>query len=135
LIGSHNSIEADASNTRRDLYETGDNFRLDMDLFMQFYNLGKDNPDGYTIDVLGESAQKRFEQSKAENPYFFYGPATGLVFRNAGFGIAARLFANYSSEHPDGLLSESQLVLLCRVLMISSERDSEELLCNLRRRR
>ncbi len=103
LDGSHNFIEADSSNTRNDLYQTGDAWTLNMTLFMQAYD-STDN-DSLTMDDIGQRAADRFADSIATNPQFYYGPYTGLVARNAGYAFAGRLLANHSVEHPEGLLS------------------------------
>jgi len=109
LNGSHNSLETDASMTRGDLYSNGENIALEMGLFTQLYDLGKDNAAGFTIDIVGQAGNRRVEQSIAENPFFYSGPATGLIFRNGAWALITRLMANYSDEHPDGLLTGDNL--------------------------
>ncbi|KAH7336707.1 Chloroperoxidase [Rhexocercosporidium sp. MPI-PUGE-AT-0058] len=106
LEGSHNIIESDSSNTRNDLYVTGDVSTLQMDQFMEWYNMSTDPVGNYSMDLASERAMIRFEQTVAENPYFYYGPYTGMLARNAGFIFAGRLFANYSPEYPEGLLTK-----------------------------
>jgi Peroxidase, family 2 len=105
LIGSHNFIESDSSNTRNDLYVTGDCATLDLDLFAEWFNVSSDPIGDFNMEVMADRANLRFQQTKATNPYFYYGPYTGLVARNAGYIFAGRLFANYSQAHPTGLLS------------------------------
>ncbi|CZR54683.1 related to oxidase [Phialocephala subalpina] len=102
LDGSHNFIEADSSNTRNDLYQTGDAWTMNMTLFMQAYDAT--DSDFITMDDIGQRAADRFADSIATNPLFYYGPYTGLVARNAGYAFAGRLLANHTSEHPEGLL-------------------------------
>lgn len=60
----------------------------------------------YNMDLMAERANIRFQQSISENPYFYYGPFTGTIARNAGYIFAGRLFANHSSENPAGVLSK-----------------------------
>lgn len=99
LDGSHNFIEADSSNTRDDLYVTGDATTMNMDLFMDIY----DSIDGVmNMEQIGDRAAARLEESIATNPIFYYGPYTGLIVRNAGFLFGARLLSNHSVEHPQG---------------------------------
>lgn len=107
LIGSHNMIESDSSNTRDDLYATGNAHTLRMDKFMAWYNMSREHPVGdYNMDVMARRAADRFQESKFENPYFYYGPVTGLINRNAGYIFPGRLFRNHSSGNPQGALSE-----------------------------
>ncbi|KAL3420535.1 oxidase [Phlyctema vagabunda] len=108
LVGSHNFIESDSSNTRDDLYVTGDSQTLNMTAFMDLYNMSNGTGD-YNFDIFAERASIRFKQTVAENPNFYYGPVTGLVARNAGFLFAARLFSNHSWENPAGTLTKDIL--------------------------
>ncbi|GFG07863.1 aromatic peroxygenase [Aspergillus udagawae] len=104
LIGSHNFIEADSSNTRDDLYVTGNNYALNMDKFMEWYNMSTDGT--FSMDLMAERAKIRFEQSVQTNPEFYYGPVTGLISRNAGYIFPGRLFRNHSRENPEGVLTK-----------------------------
>ncbi|GFF49969.1 aromatic peroxygenase [Aspergillus udagawae] len=104
LIGSHNFIEADSSNTRDDLYVTGNNYALNMDKFMEWYNMSTDGT--FSMDLMAERAKIRFEQSVQTNPEFYYGPVTGLISRNAGYMFPGRLFRNHSRENPEGVLTK-----------------------------
>ena len=105
MIGSHNWIEADSSNTRDDLYVTGDASTMNMDLFLAAYNSVPGNV--ITMDDLAARAAKRFDESVATNPYFYYGPYTGLIARNAGYAFAGRMLSNHSKEFPGGQFSKS----------------------------
>ena len=104
LVGSHNFIEADSSNTRDDLYVTGNNHKLNMDKFMQWYSMSEDGT--FSMDLMAKRAKNRMDESIATNPNFYYGPFTGMIARNAGYIFAGRFFANYSSENPGGILSK-----------------------------
>ncbi|KAF7558013.1 heme-thiolate peroxidase [Cylindrodendrum hubeiense] len=108
LTGSHNIIEGDSSNTRDDFYLTGDASTLVMRQFQAFYDMSSGEGD-YNFDIFVERAGIRFHESVAANPNFYYGPFTGMIARNAGYFFASRLFANYSSEHPDGILTKNTL--------------------------
>lgn len=109
LNGSHNIIESDSSGTRSDLYMTGDASTMNM---AQFKTLYDEFAGGETeaFDVFAKSAGVRFDESVATNPNFYYGPWTGLFARNAGYFFAARLFSNYSSANPQGIMSKFQAV-------------------------
>lgn len=99
LDGSHNFIEADSSNTRDDLYVTGDATTMNMSLFMDVYN----TIDGaLSMEDLGDRAAQRLDESINTNPLFYYGPYTGLIVRNAGFLFGGRLLSNHSEEYPQG---------------------------------
>lgn len=104
LVGSHNFIESDSSPTRDDLYVTGNNYAMNLSRFESWYDMV---PEGetFTSAVMAEYAAKRFHETVAENPYFYYGPFTGMIARNAGYLFITRLFANHSSEHPEGVLT------------------------------
>ncbi|KAH7014282.1 Chloroperoxidase [Microdochium trichocladiopsis] len=101
LEGSHNFIEADSSNTRDDLYVTGDASTMNMKYFMDVYN---SIPAGgfLSVEAMGDRAAKRLAESKATNPLFYYGPYTGLIVRNAGFLFGIRLLSNHTDEYPLG---------------------------------
>lgn len=73
---------------------------------MDLYNLVDDPNGDYSMDVLLKHSQHRYQQSVSQNPYFYYGPLTGMIFRNAGYAFMGRMFANYSIENPTGILSE-----------------------------
>jgi hypothetical protein len=104
LAGSHNLIEADSSFTRNDLYLTGDAASLNMTLFRETYDaIGSD---GFSFDDVADRASKRFDESKANNPEFYYGPLTGMVVRNAAYLFSSRLLSNHSAENPAGRLSK-----------------------------
>ncbi|KAG4028588.1 hypothetical protein MFRU_020g00310 [Monilinia fructicola] len=103
LDGSHNWIEADSSNTRDDLYVTGDASTMNMTLFLQVAN-GSD-AEVITMQEIGKRAAERLEFSKATNPYFYYGPYTGMIARNAGYAFSGRLLSNHTIEHPEGIMT------------------------------
>ncbi|KAE8376828.1 Cloroperoxidase [Aspergillus bertholletiae] len=104
LIGSHNFIESDSSNTRDDLYTTGNNYALNMSKFMEWYDMSTDGT--FSMDLMAKRAKIRMDQTKQTNPEFYYGPVTGLISRNAGYLFPARLFRNYSQVNPEGVLTK-----------------------------
>lgn len=105
LIGSHNFIEADSSNTRSDLFFNDDNYKLDINQFNEWYSMSNSIVGDFNSDVQALRASNRYFESVAENPTFYFGPMTGLISRNAGFAFP-RLFRNHSIENPEGTLSE-----------------------------
>ncbi|KAJ5623076.1 hypothetical protein N7490_011681 [Penicillium lividum] len=107
LDGSHNFIEADSSNTRDDLYVTGNSHTLNMDKFMAWYNMSTDGT--FDMDLMAKRAKIRFDESVQTNPNFYYGPVTGLIARNAGYLFSARMFRNHSIENPEGVLTKSHI--------------------------
>ncbi|OJJ35865.1 hypothetical protein ASPWEDRAFT_172654 [Aspergillus wentii DTO 134E9] len=107
LIGSHNFIESDSSNTRDDLYVTGNNHKLNMDKFMSWYNMSTDGT--FDMDLMAKRAKLRFDETVQSNPNFYYGPVTGLIARNAGYIFSGRLFRNHSREQPDGVLTKEHI--------------------------
>jgi len=107
LIGSHNIIEGDSSNTRNDFYQTGDASTLQLDKFIEWYNMSSNPIGNYDMDLMADRANIRFQESKATNPNFYFGPFTGMFVRNAGYIFPGRMFANYSKENPTGILSKT----------------------------
>ncbi|KAL4899079.1 hypothetical protein BDW74DRAFT_184083 [Aspergillus multicolor] len=105
LNGSHNLIESDSSNTRDDLYVTGDASTMNETLFMEWYD-SFDEDGTFSMDMMADRAAKRFQESKASNPDFFYGPVTGLFARNAGYAFNVRLLGNYSVEEGEQVLTK-----------------------------
>ena len=103
IIGTHNFVEADSSNTRDDLYMTGNNYALSMTKFEEWYSMSTDGT--FNLNLMAELAKNRMEQTKQTNPNFYCGPVTGLLARNAGYIFPGRLLRNYSEEDPEGVLS------------------------------
>lgn len=101
---SHNWLEADASPTRDDLYQTGDSWTMNMTRFQQLYDTVPASED-FSFDVLSKWSADRWHESVATNPYFYYGPFTGMIARNAGFFFVGRLFANHTAGSTEGKLS------------------------------
>jgi len=103
LSGSHNKYEGDASPTRPDLYETGNNYKT---VAKQFQELIDYSPGGeVTIDSLTAFRSHRFDTQIANNPYFFNGPFTGIAVQPAAYTFIFRFMANHSAADPTGRLS------------------------------
>ncbi|EME78939.1 uncharacterized protein MYCFIDRAFT_60430 [Pseudocercospora fijiensis CIRAD86] len=106
---AHNLVEADCSLTRNDLFDTGDAWTLDINLFHRLYN---SVPEGrpFTFHDMGAIAARRFHECIATSPNFYFGPVSGMVVANAAKIFAARLFANYTDPaHPEGVLTHDIL--------------------------
>lgn len=118
LNGSHNIIESDSSNTRGDIYVPGNNgdcSNLRLDLFEEWYSMYENE---YDMDLMAKRASIRMKQSIAENPYFWYGPITGLVVRNAGYVFGGRLLANHSgTSDPTPHLSKHACLCIHEMLI------------------
>ena len=66
-------------------------------------------PKGYDLSVLTPFRAERFQQSIANNPYFFNGPFTGVVVLPAAYTFIYRFMANKSAEYPEGYLNGETL--------------------------
>ncbi|KAG9942110.1 Cloroperoxidase, partial [Aureobasidium melanogenum] len=103
ISGSHNKYESDASPTRPDLYEAGNDYKT---VAKQFEQLISMSPGGQvTLDSLTAFRSVRFDTQIANNPYFFNGPFTGVAVQPAAYTFIYRFMANHSAEAPYGYLS------------------------------
>ncbi|KAJ7863621.1 Chloroperoxidase [Mycena olivaceomarginata] len=102
LSGTHNQFESDSSPTRCDLYECGDNYSLQPDAFQGLLDIIEQNPDpSRNLDIIIQHRVARLQHSKANNPYFFYGPIEMLVSNLAAVLIGGAM-TNHSAADPDG---------------------------------
>ncbi|KAF2721568.1 Cloroperoxidase [Polychaeton citri CBS 116435] len=82
-LDGHNKFEADSSLTRNDFFtHGGDNFSFNRTLFNMMDTTCKSN---FDINGLSLYRQQRWAQSQAENPNFFFGPLTLLLYGAASF--------------------------------------------------
>ena len=103
LSGSHNKYESDASPTRPDLYEAGNDYKTVVEQFQDLINY---SPGGQvTLDSLTSFRSHRFDTQIANNPNFFNGPFTGVLVQPAAYTFIYRFMANHSTEDPTGRLS------------------------------
>ncbi|TID22771.1 aromatic peroxygenase [Venturia nashicola] len=112
ISGSHNKYESDASPTRGDLYQYGNDYLLQMSQWKDFYALQagvSDEDSNYDLGVLTSFRAKRFQQSIDNNPYFFNGPFSGVAVQPAAYTFIYRFMANHSAENPAGQLTKSVL--------------------------
>lgn len=97
-----NRYESDASPTRPDLYQAGNDYMTQAD---QFNDLIATSPGGSVdLNSLTNFRSKRFDQQIASNPYFFNGPFTGVAVQPAAYTFIYRFMANHSEANPYGLL-------------------------------
>ncbi|KAL5113683.1 putative zinc transporter msc2 [Pleosporales sp. CAS-2024a] len=106
ISASHNKYEGDASPTRPDLYEAGNNYMV---VKSQFQDLITQSPGSVTMESLTSFRSYRFDQQIANNPYFFNGPFTGIGVQPAAYTFIYRFMANHSAENPVGELSHETL--------------------------
>ncbi|KAH7086311.1 hypothetical protein FB567DRAFT_570206 [Paraphoma chrysanthemicola] len=103
LIGSHNKYEGDASPTRPDLYQAGNNYET---VTSQFQEMIDYSPGGeVTLDSLTSFRSHRFDTQIAQNPRFFNGPFSGVLVQPAAYTFIYRFMANHSAEFPAGKLT------------------------------
>ncbi|MCJ1451366.1 hypothetical protein MMC28_001702 [Mycoblastus sanguinarius] len=111
LSGSHNNYESDASPTRGDLYVVGNDYLLQVDQFQQYYDALPDNmaaPEQY--EALLPFRQARFNDSIANNPYFFYPQFAGVLVSPAGYAFPPAMMSNKSAEYPEGYLDKASFM-------------------------
>lgn len=79
ISGSHNKYDTDASPTRGDLYQYGNNFKL---VLSQWNELIEMTPSGIvTLQDLTDFRSKRWDEQVANNPYVSINPRTRLNAR------------------------------------------------------
>jgi len=113
LTGSHNKYETDSSPMRGDRYVyCGNNYEVQLSQYQVLYDYYKGVPDdevSFTFSDLAKFRNFRFEQSVSENPFFFYGPFSGLIVSQAAFTFIPAFMSNHSAEFPNGRLSRQVL--------------------------
>lgn len=123
IARSHNWLEADASLTRDDLYVTGDAATMDMSRFLALYNRPGNGTDIISTDDIVQHSLDGLHTCIETNPYCWYGPLTGLFFRNAGVAFAARLLSNHTADHPEGIMSK---LARCRLENLANDFAAKE---------
>lgn len=88
----------------------GDVDSLRIEKFQALYDLQKNAPvPNYDLNVLITHLKTVFDDSKTKNPYFFFGPFSGLAVANAAHTFIPSLMSNHSAEYPNGLLDKETL--------------------------
>ncbi|KAH9880450.1 hypothetical protein IAQ61_000741, partial [Plenodomus lingam] len=91
-----------ASPTRPDLYEAGNNYKT---VGAQFQQLVDASPAGQvTLDSLTAFRSHRFDTQIKNNPDFFNGPFAGVLVQPAAYTFIFRFMANHRAEFPAGRL-------------------------------
>ncbi|PFH61402.1 hypothetical protein XA68_17454 [Ophiocordyceps unilateralis] len=110
ITAGHNFLEADSSNTRADVYESGkvgDNFRLRLSRWIEWYNMSPDPVGNYNLLLMSKRGVKAFEDSKRDNPFFWRGPVSGLFNANGVLALPPALMSNHSGGiNPIGHLTK-----------------------------
>lgn len=82
--------------------QSGNDYKIVMS---QWEDLFATQPDpetaNYNLDVLTDFRAKRFQESVANNPYFFNGPFSGVLVQPAAYTFIYRFMANKSAEAPE----------------------------------
>ncbi|KAJ4294179.1 hypothetical protein N0V90_007869 [Kalmusia sp. IMI 367209] len=82
-LNGHNKFEADTSLTRNDYFTAdGDNYSMNGTLFGMMQDTCKGN---FNLENLALYRYQRYEQSIAENPNFYFGPFSLLLYGAASF--------------------------------------------------
>jgi len=82
-LDGHNKFEADTSLTRDDFFlGNGDNFRFNGTLFKMMV---ESTGGTFGRDQLAKYRYERYQQSLADNPNFFFGPLSLLLFGASSF--------------------------------------------------
>jgi len=63
----------------------------------------------YNLEVLRTFRGKRFQESVDKNPYFVFGPVTGMAVSQAAFTFIYRYMANHTATYPEGVLNKEVL--------------------------
>jgi hypothetical protein len=109
---SHNKYESDASPSRGDLYQYGNDYLVQLSQFEALYakqSAVSNSQANYDLSVLTDFRVERFQESISQNPYFFNGPFSGVAVQPAAYTFIYRFMANKSAEHPEGVLNQEVL--------------------------
>lgn len=93
---------------RTDRFLSGNDYLLQLSQFEQLYRMGAAD-DSYDLPMLTDFRASRFNQSIANNPYFFNGPFPGVLVQPAAYTFIYRFMANKSAEYPEGRLDGNVL--------------------------
>ncbi|KAK3064254.1 hypothetical protein LTS18_008829 [Coniosporium uncinatum] len=82
-LDGHNKFEADSSLTRNDFFlGNGDNFSFNGTLFKMMADTTGNN---FDLKGLAQYRLQRYNQSRAQNPNFYFGPLSLLLYGAASF--------------------------------------------------
>ncbi|KAJ7039446.1 hypothetical protein C8F04DRAFT_996990 [Mycena alexandri] len=110
LTNTHNQFECDASLTRCDLYICNDSHTLQPKYLQPLLDLyAADSNITNSVAIVSKHHANRIADSIANNGLFFFGPVQMIVGAFTALQ-APSLFANYSAEHPEGIMSVEGLM-------------------------
>jgi hypothetical protein len=104
-LNGHNKMEQDASMTRNDYFTgNGDNFRLNTTLFKMF----EESTGGlFDLPQIAKFRGERYQQCRAENPHFYFGPIG--VFQHGAASFVYELFPNGNEGYVPNLKNTATL--------------------------
>lgn len=97
-LNGHNKFEGDTSLTRNDFFTAnGDNFSFNGTLFASMKSVADRVSGGnFDFNALAAYRSQRYDESVRENPNFFFGPLSLLLYGAASF--LYELFPNFGNE-------------------------------------
>lgn len=85
-LDGHNRFEGDTSLTRDDFFFYGDDFTFNGTLFQSMYEHAQEFGGGlFNRDAIAAYRAKRYDDSLATNPNFYFGPKALLLYGAASF--------------------------------------------------
>lgn len=104
-LDGHNKFEADSSLTRNDYFlGNGDNFSFNTTLFKMMAETTKGN---FDLNNLALYRYQRYQQSRRDNPYFFFGPLG--VFTHGAASFVYELFPSGTENYSPNLKNTMSL--------------------------
>ncbi|KNG52294.1 glycerol-3-phosphate mitochondrial precursor [Stemphylium lycopersici] len=97
-LNGHNKFESDSSLTRNDFFlANGDDYSFNGTLFAQMKSVADEVSGGkFDINALARYRSMRYDDSVAQNPNFFFGPLSVLLYGAASF--LYELFPSYGNK-------------------------------------
>ena len=82
-LDGHNKFEADSSLTRNDFFTNdGDNYSFNGTLFARMQDVAQGN---FDRNAMATYRKQRYDESKADNPNFYFGPLSLLLYGASSF--------------------------------------------------
>jgi len=103
--GSHGNYEGDSSPIHSDLFQYGQD-QVVIPQFEKLYSMQpNDATANYNLQVLRDFRATRFQESIDKNPYFTFGPFTGMAVSQAAFTFIYRFSKYYHIENRFGIIT------------------------------
>lgn len=111
ISNSHNRYETDGSAFKGDAYLfNGDSDSLRLEYFQEFLNSKTSPEDDYSdISLWRKHRAVRFEHCVRNNPFFWWGPLSGVIVGEAGIIFPPEVMKNHSIENPQGVLNKETM--------------------------